>query len=151
MRKDGPAIENFLKLKRIALVGVSRDEKDFSRAIWKEFRDQGYDMVPVNRNAESIDGVTAAPSLAAVKPAPQGVVIMLSPEQSLHVAREAIQCGINALWFTNGTVSQMAVREARAAGCWVVAGECPFMFLKPKSIPHSWHRGFKRLFGSLPR
>ncbi len=151
MRKDGPAIKDFLKLKRIALVGVSRDEKDFSRAIWKEFRDNGYDMVPVNPNAESIDGVRAAPSLAAVKPAPQGVVIMVPPSQSLHVAREAIQYSINALWFTKGTVSPVAVREAKAAGCRVVAGECPFMFLKPGVFPHSWHRGFNRLFGSLPR
>ena len=151
MRKDGPAIKDFLKLKRIALVGVSRHEKDFSRAVWKEFRDQGYEMVPVNPKAESIDGVRAAPSLADVKPAPQGVVIMLPPSQSLQAAREAIQCGIEALWFTNGTVSPVAVREARAAGCQVVAGECPFMFLKPGIFPHSWHRGFKRIFGSLPR
>lgn len=151
MRNDGPAIDTFLKLKRIAVVGVSRNEKDFSRAIWEEFREQGYDMVPVNPKAESIDGVRAAPSLAAVTPPPEGAVIMLPKAQSLTAAREAIQSGIKALWFTNGTVSDEAVREAKEAGCQVVAGECPFMFLKPHSAPHSWHHGFKWLFGSLPR
>ena len=151
MRNDGAAIKDFLKLKRIALVGVSRDEKDFSRMIWKEFRDQGYDMVPVNPKAESIDGLTAAPRLAAVMPPPQGVVIMRPRTESLAAAQEAVQCGVKSLWFSLGTASDEAVRYARDAGCQVIAGECPFMFLKPHAAPHSWHRGLKWIFGSLPR
>jgi predicted CoA-binding protein len=151
MRYDGAAIDHFLKLKRIALVGVSRDEKDFSRAIWKEFREQGYEMVAVNPNAGTIDGLPAVASLSAINPPPEGVVIMRPASESLAAAREAVQCGIKALWFTNMTVSEEGVRLARAAGCRVVAGECPFMFLKPKVFPHSWHRGFKSLFGTLPQ
>ena len=150
MRTDGPAINDFLKLRRIAVVGVSRKEADFSRAVWKEFREQGYDLIPVNPNAETIDGLPAVPNLSAVQPPPEGVVILLPPAQSLEAAREAIRCGIKALWFSLGTVLPEAVRLARDAGCQVVAGECPFMFLKPATFPHSWHRGFKWLFRTLP-
>ena len=69
----------------------------------------------------------------------------------LAATREAIQCGVKAIWFGNGTVSREAVRLARDAGCQVVAGECPFMFLDPDKFPHSWHRGFKTLIGTMPR
>jgi predicted CoA-binding protein len=55
MRNDRPAIDSFLKLKRIAFVGVSRKEADFSRALWKEFRERGYNLIPVNPNAGTID------------------------------------------------------------------------------------------------
>jgi hypothetical protein len=151
MRNDRPAIDHFLKLHRIAIVGVSRREADFSRAIWRKFRERGYELIPVNPKADIIDGLPAAASISSIDPPPQGVLILLPPVQSLPAAREAIQCGIKAIWFGNGTVSPEAVRLAREAGCQVVAGECPFMFLEGNVFPHSWHRGFKSLFGSLPR
>ena len=150
MRTDGPAIKSFLKLRRIAIVGVSRKEVDFSRAVWKEFREQGYELIPVNPNAETIDGLPAVANLSAINPPPEGAVILLPPAQTLAAAREAIQCGIKSLWFSLGTALPEAVSLARDAGCEVVAGECPFMFLKPHSAPHSWHRGFKWLFRTLP-
>jgi len=39
-------VEDFLALKRIAMVGVSRDPKDFSRHLFREMYSRGYDMVP---------------------------------------------------------------------------------------------------------
>src|SRR5947209_5435536 len=41
-------IEDFLRQKRIAMVGLSRESKDFSVMLFEEFRRRGYDMVPVN-------------------------------------------------------------------------------------------------------
>ena len=44
------AIDSFLSCRRIAVVGVSRDPKDFSRAVFRAFVERGYDAVPVNPN-----------------------------------------------------------------------------------------------------
>ena len=49
-------VEDFLALDRIAMVGVSRNPKDFSRLLFREMCDRGYDMVPINLVAEEIDG-----------------------------------------------------------------------------------------------
>ncbi|PYX41387.1 MAG: CoA-binding protein, partial [Acidobacteria bacterium] len=49
-------VQDFLALRRIAMVGVSRDPEDFSRKLFREMCDRGYDMVPVNLVAEEIDG-----------------------------------------------------------------------------------------------
>jgi hypothetical protein len=38
-------IEHFLGLKRLAVVGVSRQAKDFTRMLWAELADRGYDLV----------------------------------------------------------------------------------------------------------
>ena len=55
------SIDNFLSLRRIAVVGLSRNDKTDSRYLWKELSKRGYDLVPVNRNAMTIDGKTAYP------------------------------------------------------------------------------------------
>ena len=41
-------IEEFLALRRVALVGVSRNPGDFSRSLFHDMCERGYDLVPVN-------------------------------------------------------------------------------------------------------
>lgn len=149
------SIDSFLRLRRIAVVGVSRNEKDFSRMLWSELRKRGYDLVPVNRNAGMIDGLPAYPDIPAIEPAPEGVLLMVPAAESLEPVRQAVRAGVKGVWFYRaigqGAVSQEAVELARKAGCDVVAGECPFMFLPKSGAPHSWHRVWKRLTGTLPK
>src|SRR4029077_1107338 len=65
-------IEDFLRLQRFAIVGVSRDPKDFSRGLLRELCDRGYDVVPVNLYADVIDGLECFQCLQTVKPAVEG-------------------------------------------------------------------------------
>ena len=44
-------IDDFLALKRIAVVGVSHEPKDFSRLLFRELKQRGYDLVPVHPRA----------------------------------------------------------------------------------------------------
>ena len=49
-------IDDFWALKRLAVIGVSRDPKHFSNRLWQELRQRGYDAVAVNPNVEELDG-----------------------------------------------------------------------------------------------
>jgi len=69
-------IEDFLAQHRIAVVGVSRNPKDFSRSLFREMRKRGYDMVPVNLFAEDIEDEECFQSLYSVTPAVDGVLLM---------------------------------------------------------------------------
>ncbi len=51
-------IDDFLALKRIAFVGVSHNPKEFSYALWQEFRQRRYEAIPVNPNVAVLDGQT---------------------------------------------------------------------------------------------
>ena len=53
-------ISDFLAQKRIAMVGISREGKDFSISFFEEMARRGYDMVPVNPNASQILGGLAS-------------------------------------------------------------------------------------------
>jgi predicted CoA-binding protein len=44
------SIDAFLASKRIAFIGLSHNPKDFSRHLFREFVEHGYDVVPVNPN-----------------------------------------------------------------------------------------------------
>jgi uncharacterized protein len=45
------SIESFLSCRRIAVVGVSREARDFSRSVFRAFVERGYDAVPSTRTA----------------------------------------------------------------------------------------------------
>jgi CoA binding domain len=47
-------IDDFLAQKRIAIVGISREEKSMSVILFKELCDRGYDVVPVNPNVTGV-------------------------------------------------------------------------------------------------
>ena len=154
MQTSRAAIDNFLGLHRIAVVGVSRNEKDFSRMLWKELRKRGYDLVPVNRNGGIIDGLPVYPDIASIDPEPEGVLLMVPAAESMEPVRQAVRIGVKGIWFYRavgqGAVSPEALEVAQKFGRNVVAGECPFMFLPNSGAPHSWHRVWKRLTGTLP-
>ena len=151
MRTSRRAIEQFLSLHRIAVVGVSRQEVSYSRYIWKELRGRGYDLVPVNLNADLIDGILAAKTISDVDPPPEGVMLMVPPPQSLALVREAVEQGVRSIWFGRDTVSREAVDLAQESGCEVVVGECPLMFLEKTGFPHSWHRALRIVTMTMPR
>ena len=65
------AIDSFLSCRRIAVVGVSRDPKDFSRAVFRAFVERGYDAVPVNAAGGEVEGRRPRAAWARSSPRPR--------------------------------------------------------------------------------
>jgi predicted CoA-binding protein len=81
-------IEDFLAQKRIAMVGLSRQPKDFSVMLFEELCRRGYDVVPVNPGSAA--EVMGRPCFARVpdsKPPVDGVPLMTSPKATEAVGR----------------------------------------------------------------
>lgn len=148
------AIDSFLSCRRIAVVGVSRDSKDFSRQVFRAFVERGYDAVPVNPAGGEMDGRRAAVRVAEVQPPPEAALLMTPPAATDEVVRECADAGVKRVWMHRGggagAVSPTAVGFCRERGIEVVDGECPFMFLPGTAWFHGVHRFFKRLGGRLP-
>lgn len=147
-------IDDFLAHKRLALVGVSRDSKDFSRTLFRDLRDRGYDMVPVNPEAGEIDGARCYKRLRDVDPAVDGAIVMTRPEKSEAVVQDCVAAGVERVWLHRGAgvgaVSEAAVGACREFGLQFVAGECPFMFLPHSQWIHRAHGYLQRLGGHSP-
>lgn len=147
-------IREFLALHRIAMPGVSRNPKDFSRTLFTELRRRGYDVVPVNPAVGEIDGVPCFRSVREIAPPVEGALVMTGAGQSAQVLEDCEAAGVRRIWlyraFGDGAVSPGALQFASGHGMRMVAGECPFMFLPQAGWVHQTHRAWRGMLGRLP-
>jgi predicted CoA-binding protein len=148
------AIDSFLACRRIAVVGVSRDPRDFSRSLFRAFVERGYDAVPVNAAGGEVDGRPSASRVVDLTPPVEAALLLTPPSATGQVVRECAAAGVKKVWMHRGggagAVSPEALVFCRERGIEVVDGECPFMFLSGTGWFHGVHRFFRRLGGRLP-
>ena len=145
------AIDDFVKQKRLAVVGVSHTGQRFGAIAYKTLKKQGYELTPVHPTAETILGDKAARSLTALPAPVDGVVIIVPPAKSAAVVRDAAEAGIKRIWLQQGAESDEAIELAQGRGLSVVHHQCLLMFASNTGFPHSAHRFVLKLFGKLPR
>lgn len=145
------AARRFLALRRLAVVGVSRDPRDFSRTIFKALVARGLEAVPVNPALATAEGRRAFARLSEVTPPltdEDGVLLLVPAAQADGVAAEALAAGVRWLWFHRGggagAASPAAVARCREAGAEVVTDLCPFMALPEAGWPHRLHGWVRR-------
>lgn len=143
------AVNDFLNQRTLAVVGVSRSGKKFGNAATRELRKKGYRMIPVHPEAETIDGERCYPSLSRLPEQVGGVLVVVPPDQTEQVVREAADAGIRHVWMQQGAESQSAIDYCRDHDMSVVHGECILMFAEPTGA-HKLHRWFWRVLGKLP-
>ena len=144
------AVNIFLKNKSIAVVGVSRNKKKFGYIAYKNLKDKGYKVFPVNPNADSVDSYKCYPNLSSISGAFDGVLLVVPPKQSEAVVREAHQLGVKSIWFQQGSSSEEAINFCEENNISVVSGECIMMFTEPVESFHKFHRWIWKIFGKLP-
>ncbi len=143
-------IEDFIASTPIAMAGVSRNPKKFGQAAFKELREKGLDIVPVNPSAEEIMGVKVYKNVDSLPADVKGLIIMTKKDQTAAVVREAKTKGIRNIWIQQHADSKEALKELEGSGINYVTGECILMHYKPNSV-HKFHRAINKLFGFFPK
>jgi uncharacterized protein len=137
----------FLGARRIALVGASRDPRDFSRAVMKELVARGYDVVPVSPAGGEIAGRAAFATARDVVPAPEAALLMTPPSRTAGAVADCLAAGVRKIWLHRGAGAGAASPEAlalcRAAGVEPVTDLCPFMVLADAGWFHRVHGYFR--------
>jgi predicted CoA-binding protein len=144
-------IADFLSQKKIAIIGVSRDSKQFANTAYRLLKTQGYVVYPVNPFTERVENDRCYPAIKSLPELVDGVLMMLPPEKTLQVLPEVAEAGIQHVWLQQQTDSPQAVQFCVDHNINVVYGECIMMFVEPLSFPHQLHRWGKKVFGSLPK
>ncbi len=148
------AIDRFLSSKRIAFVGLSRDPSDFSRSLYREFVERGYDVVPVNPKLTELDCRPCYSHVANIMPPVEAAFIITPATASEEVVRECSRAGIKRVWLHraagHGAVSDKALEACEDSGIEVIAGECPLMFLSGSEFPHNVHAFVKKVTFTYP-
>jgi uncharacterized protein len=142
-------VEQFLAQRSLGLVGVSRSGKKFGNTVLRELTRRGYRVSVVHPEAAEIDGVRCVPSVAELPDDVGGLVIVVPPEQTEKVVREAAARGVRRIWMQQGAESAAAIELCRESGIDLVHGECILMFAEPAGI-HRFHHWLWKLLGKLP-
>ena len=144
-------VDDFLAQRTLAVVGVSREGRKFGNMAFRELRNKEYQVFPVNPNAEEVEGEPCYPSLQALPQEVSGVLIVVPPEQTEQVVRDAAEAGIRRVWMQQGAESEGAIRFCEEQGIRAVHGECILMFAEPTGFGHRMHRWVWGLLGKLPK
>ncbi len=144
----------FLAERRIAVVGVSRDEKAFSRFLLRELIRRGYDVVPVSAHLREVEGRACFRRATEIEPPASAALLLTRPERTEEAVRDAISAGIDKIWMHRGqgagAASPAAVEACVAHHIALVTDLCPLMVLPDSGWPHRVHRFFRRRMRSAP-
>ncbi len=111
---------NISFMKTVAILGASADRNKFGNKAVRAFHEQGYTVYPVNPKENSIEGMKAYPSIAAVPVRPQMVSVYLPPPIVLKVLPEIAAKGCDEVWLNPGTESEEVLAEAERLGLNVI-------------------------------
>ncbi len=143
-------INQFLESQPIALVGVSRNPKKFGYTAFKELKEKGMKIIPVNPEADEIMGEKSYRNITSLPSDVRGVIVMTKKNQTASVVKEAVAKGIKEIWIQQMADSKEALNELSGKDINFITGECILMHYKPHSI-HRFHANLKKFFRMFPR
>src|SRR5260370_24212924 len=133
-------IRDFLGQKRFAFIGVSRQPKDFSRALFREFKTRDYEPVAVHLEAAKIEGAPCFAHLRDIQPPVDSVLLMTSPAVTNLVVRECVGMGIKRILLYHGggqrALTHIGLQLCETNSILTISSQRHFMFLDCLSLFH---------------
>jgi len=118
-------IRKFLNKRNIfAVVGASRDPKKYGYQVYKDLKETGYDVYPVNPNADEILGDRCYPDLVDLPKKPDVVDVVVPPKVTEEMVKTCKRLGITKVWMQPGSESETAIKFCDENGIDVVHGVC---------------------------
>jgi len=123
--ESDPELREILGMETIAVVGCSSTPGKDAHEIPKYLREHGYEVIPVNPNADEIFGRAADDSLADVEKRIDIVDVFRPSEEVAGIVDEALERDdVKVIWTQLGVADDEAAQRAEAAGKRVVQDRC---------------------------
>ena len=115
------------KVKNIALIGASSNQKRGSYKVMNFLINNGYKVFPVNPNEinNTILGEKCYSRLCEIKDSIDMVDIFRSSEYVYDITKEAIVLNVNVIWTQEGIFDENAAKIEKNAGILFITNECP--------------------------
>lgn len=143
-------INEFLGSEPFAMVGVSRNPRKFGFTAFRELKEKGMNVVPVNPYANSIHGMKVFHDIKSLPDEIRGLIIVTKKDLTAGIIREAKEKGIKQIWIQQKGETEEALAELENSGINYITGQCILMHYKPDSI-HKFHLAIKKFLRRFPR
>ena len=145
-------IQEFLKDKKVAIVGASGKKDNFGRSLMVELTKKEYQVYPVNPKCQEVEGVACVPSVKELPPEVENLILAVPAHITEEIVEQCVNSSIKRVWMIKGvgkgSYSEKAYKICKDNGIEVVYGFCPLMFLGEGV--HGFHFWLRKTFGKLP-
>jgi len=117
-------IQEFIAQRRFAIVGATNNPQKYGYHIFKNLRNRGYEVYPVNLRLNELEGVRCYPSLADIPIKVDVVDFVVPPRVTEQILRECKRLGLNRIWLQPGAESEAAIAFCKDNKLKVVYGVC---------------------------
>jgi predicted CoA-binding protein len=118
-------IKDFLRKENVfAVVGVSRNPKKYGHQVYKDLKEGGYTVYPVNPHIDEVLGDKCYPSLSDLPEKPDVVDTVVPPAVTEAIVKECKALGIDKVWMQPGSESEQALTFCRRNNIQVVHDVC---------------------------
>jgi uncharacterized protein len=102
--------------KRVAVIGASSDPRKFGNRAVRNFVRRGYEVLPVNPNETTIEGLRAWRSVADIPGPIDMVTFYVPPEIGVSLLDEVAAVRPGEVWFNPGSEDERLIARARELG-----------------------------------
>jgi hypothetical protein len=108
---DEELIKEFLDKRNIfAVVGASGNPKKYGYQVYKDLKEAGYEVYPVNPNASEILGDKCYPGIEYLPVKPDVVDVVVPPKVTEEIVNTCKRLGITKMWMQPGSESESAIK-----------------------------------------
>jgi uncharacterized protein len=136
----------FVESKTFAIAGVSRNKKKFGNYVFRNLKEKGYQVLPVNPNASEIEGVSCYADVTALPADITHLIVMTPKKETLSVVEAAVNKGIKNIWVQQSSETKEVIDFASGKDNNFIFKKCIMMYAEPKGM-HKFHRFMNDLFG----
>ena len=120
-------IKNFFSYRKIAVVGSFRNEEKVAYKIFRNLRNKGYEVYPVNPNKDEIDGVKCYKSVKDLPEDVKAIDFVTPPEVTEELLEICKDKGVEIVWLQPGAESKKAIDFCKNNGIKLIYGTCLMM------------------------
>ena len=118
-------INEYIKEENIfAVIGVSTNPDKYGHKVYKDLRNAGFKVYPINPKTGEVLGDRCYPSLKGLPKIPHVVDIVVPPKITEEIVRQCYQLGIKKVWMQPGSESEEAIKFCKENGIDVLHGVC---------------------------
>lgn len=119
----------------VAVIGASSDRRKYGNKALRAFRQQGYEVVPINPNGGTVEGERVYASVLDYPGTIDEATLYVPPAVGVRIMDELAKKGVTTIWLNPGADGPEVIARAHALGlkptvaCSIIGvGESPASF-----------------------
>jgi uncharacterized protein len=146
------AINTFFKDRKLALFGATNIKSEFGNTAYRELKERGFTVYPVNSRLTTVGGDHCYPDLKSLPEDKRISMILITslPSVTDQIVRDAISLGFEHIWIQLGSETPGAIKLLTDEGINVIYGQCILMFAEPVTSYHLLRRYWWTILRKTP-